>query len=374
MKSYAIMHLDRHVATLRGDGSCTVYFPQFMPFNLFLERTEGADLDTRLNNINNFHYWCAARLLTPERRYAKEMLNALGLKQAVTDRERAQIALSYHALSLTDVFWVRELRQTLRYSEIALYDHPPTNAFVDVALRGRAPTAQNAARLGPLDTAGDLSTSGAAPKAWVHRDGRFLLLKDGDPRDVQAELVASRIARCFDVEQVLYEPGEYDGQVVSCSALMTDKARSIVPAEHMEIYAANHGTGLSRIVERLDARGFHMMNIIDYLVGNTDRHWGNWGFWVNNADNRPMKLHPLMDFNRSFRAYDSLEGARCLTVEGDLSQREAALRGVQAVGLDQSAPLPADLPGLFARLDEGSHAHLEDMFLRRLELLRSAAG
>jgi hypothetical protein len=71
LKSYAIMHLDRHVATIRGDGSCTVYFPRFMPYNLYLERAQAGDLDARMNNLNNFYYWCATRLLTLDRKYAK---------------------------------------------------------------------------------------------------------------------------------------------------------------------------------------------------------------------------------------------------------------------------------------------------------------
>ena len=54
MKDYAIMHRERHVATVRGDGSCTVYFPQFMPCNLYLEKTEANDLNTRLNNLKRF--------------------------------------------------------------------------------------------------------------------------------------------------------------------------------------------------------------------------------------------------------------------------------------------------------------------------------
>ena len=65
MNSYAIMHLDRHVATARADGSCTVYRPRFMPFGLYLERAE--DMSARLNNQNNFHHWCAGRLLTLNR-------------------------------------------------------------------------------------------------------------------------------------------------------------------------------------------------------------------------------------------------------------------------------------------------------------------
>ena len=46
-------------------------------------------------------------MLTLDRTYAKEILNSIGASQSVTDRERAQIALSYHCLSLLDVFWVK---------------------------------------------------------------------------------------------------------------------------------------------------------------------------------------------------------------------------------------------------------------------------
>ena len=358
MKDYAIMHLNRHVATIRGDGSCTVYFPRFMPYNLYLERAEAGDLDVRMNNLNNFYYWCATRLLTLDRKYAKEILNSLGMKQAVTDRDRAEIAMTYHALCLTDVYWVRELREKASYEEINLYDHSLSDAFVDVSLRGRPLTAQNAALLDKRDSAGDIATAGVAPKAWIRRDGVFWLLKDGDSHEVEAELTASRVARCFDVEQVRYEPGEYQGQRVSTSRLMTTKDRSIVPMEYVDIYAANAGTTLEAIVNRRDRYGYHMMNIVDYLVGNTDRHWGNWGFWVDNRTNKLDKLHPLMDFNKAFQAYDSVEGARCLTFrEESVSQREAAEIGVRAVGLNQIAPLPEGLP---------------EMCYKRYEILKNA--
>ena len=371
MKSYAIMHMERHVATIRSDGTCSVYYPRYMPYNLYLENEAGDDLGIRINNLNNFHYWCATRLLTLDRKYAKEILNSLGLKQAVTDQERAEIAISYHALCLTDVYWVRELREKIRFAQINLYDHSLSDAFVDVSLRGRALTAENAKLISYGDSAGDLSTAGVAPKAWIRREGGFLLLKDGDALEVEAELIASRIARCFEVEQVLYEPWDYDGQRVSRSELMTSKERSIVPAQYVDIYAANRGTTLRKIVARQDEYGYHMMNIIDYLVGNTDRHWENWGFWVNNSNNRLEKLHPLMDFNRAFRSYDILDGAKCLTTEESLSQKEAAMRGVRKVGLNLVRELPGDLPGLFHDLNKLVGMRLDIMFSRRLELLQA---
>ena len=376
MKDYAIMHLNRHVATIRGDGTCKIHFPRFMPFNLYLERTEADDLSVRMNNLNNFYYWCATRLLTLDRKYAKEILNSLGLKQAVTDKDRAEIAITYHALCLTDVYWVRELREKVTYEEINLYDHSLSDAFVDVSLRGRPLTAQNAEMLDRSDAAGDLATAGVAPKAWVRRDSGFWLLKDGDPREVEAELMASQIARCFDVAQVLYEPETYQGVRVSASRLMTTKERSIVPIQFVDIYAKNTDRTTREIVSDHDLRGYHMMNIVDYLVGNTDRHWGNWGFELDNRTNRLVKLHPLMDFNKAFNAYDSVEGATCLAVrvveDEIISQREAAVRGVRAIGLNQVKALPDDLARFFYYANLKIRMRLDIMFRMRLNVLKKA--
>ena len=73
--------------------------------SIYLEDTaENDDLDIRMDNLTNFYYWCATRVLTLDRVYAKEILNSIGALQAQTDRDRAKIALSYHCLSLTDYF------------------------------------------------------------------------------------------------------------------------------------------------------------------------------------------------------------------------------------------------------------------------------
>ena len=363
------MHLDRHVATIRSDGSCTIYHKRFMPYNLYLEKADETDLQTRINNLNNFYYWAATRLLTLDRKYAKEILNSLGMKQAVTDKDRAEIAISYHALCLTDVYWIRELWESVCYEEINLYDHSLSDAFVDVSLRGQALTAQNAELINKGDSAGDLSTLGLAPKAWIRRDGMFWLLKDGNTAEVEAELIASQIIRCFDIDQVLYEPWEYQGRVVSRSPLLTSIEKSIVPMEYVEIYAVNRGKDAYEMALTHDPVGFHRMNIVDYLTGNTDRHWGNWGFWVDNKTNKLGELHSLMDFNRCFRSYDSLEGARCLTSTKNISQKDAAIIGVQSVGLGLIHPLPENLESFFGKINHIFNMRLDIMFNQRLDIL-----
>lgn len=363
-RQYTVMHMNRRVASIRSDGTCAVYAPSFMPYNLYLEKTDGGDVETQVNNLNSFYYWCASRVLTLDRKYAKEILNSIGAKQAGTDRDRAAIALAYHCVTLTDVYWVKGFREKTAYDAINLFDYSLSDAFVDVSLRGRALTAQNAEMIAAGDTASDVATQGAAPKAWIRRNGCFYLLKDGDENEVEAELLASRIARCFDVSQVRYEPFLYDGQRVSASALITSKEFAIVPMEHVEIYAANHDTDIFTLIRRYDLRGYYMMNIIDYLVGNTDRHWGNWGFLISNQTNKPLGLFPLMDFNKAFRAYDTLEGSRCLTAPAPMSQMDAAIEAASRIGLNQRETVDAAWFHDSAR---------EAMFRKRRALLAAAA-
>ncbi|MBQ3481265.1 MAG: hypothetical protein IJH48_02865 [Oscillospiraceae bacterium] len=338
-KRFTVMHKDRRIASIREDGSCTIYSPKFMPYNLYLETTEENDLDVRLNNRENFYHWCASRVLTLDRKYAKEILNSIGAKQAVTDRERAKIAISYHGLSLTDVYWIKQDHEKVFFSDLSLFRHSLSGAFADVSLNGKSLTVQNTELLAPNEAAGDIGTQGVAPKAWIRKNGCFYLLKDGDERDVKAELLASKIARCFRVESVAYEPSTFEDKPVSRSRIITSEDASLVSMEAVDIYCVNHELDRDAFVLKKDAYAYHMMNLVDYLVGNTDRHWGNWGFLVSNDTNRLEKLYPLMDFNKSFLAYDSIDGARCQTSSRKLSQREAAIEAVCAVGLNQIAEI-----------------------------------
>lgn len=356
---YIIMHGDLSVASVTDKGKCHIEKPQFMPWNLWLEEED--DLDTRVSNITNFNYWCATRVLTLDRKYAKEILNSIGAKQAVTDRDRAQIALSYHCLTLTDIYWVRADSDQTTYSRINLYDNHLSNAFVDLSLRGKQMTVENSYLI-----ADDMSTSGVFPKAWIRRPDGFYLYKDGEESAVENEIMASRICRCFDCPQVLYEEKVFEGKKTSVSKLLTSQKYSIATREAFEIYAQNHDIDAMRFITDLDEKGFHMMNILDYLVGNTDRHWGNWGFLIDNRTGKPLRLHDLMDFNQSFHAYDTVEGAGCQTFLSDSAQKksqlDAAIEGVKRVGLNM---LREPSEHIFA-----GHDALARMFRRRLEILR----
>lgn len=327
---YEIMHGTQRTAGIRKNGTCKIYNEKMMPYNLYLEEAESDDLDTRIQNLDNFYHWCASRILTLDREYAKEILNSIGASQSATDRDRAQIALSYHCLSLMDIYWTKEADEMQNFETLNLFENHLESTFVDVSLRGKQMTIQNRHLI-----ADDLGTQGCYPKAWIRRDGEFWLLKDGGMDLVEHELLASRIAGCFQVNQVKYKEEFYDGQKVSASKIITSLGRSIVPMEYFEIYAMNYDLDKMESILTLDGYSYYMMNIIDYLIGNTDRHWGNWGVLVDNETNQPLRLYDLMDFNKAFQAYDTIEGANCLTTEKKMTQKEAALMAVEKIGLNQ---------------------------------------
>lgn len=216
------------------------------------------------------------------------------------------------------------------------------------------------------ELAPDLSTKGCFPKAWIRTGAEFRLLKDGGEDAVRRELVASKICRCFEIPQVTYEEYRYDGEVVTQSVLVTSKQYSMVSKMAYDVYAINNNLDTIEECIRLDPITYYGMNILDYLVGNTDRHPENWGFLINNATNQPISLYPIMDFNMSFRAYDKLDGANCQAVAPrKLTQREAAIEAVRAIGLRQIRDVN---PAVFDSMDQE-----REMFQIRLAELKKYA-
>lgn len=354
---YDIMHGERKVAEINTRGEATVLNKRFIPYDLYLE--DERDFDTVINNINNFYYWCASRVLSLDRKYAKEILNSIGMAQAVTDRDRAKISLSYHCVSLTDIYWVKKSDEEISYEKINLYDNSLNEAVVELSLRGKPMTVTN------QELAPDLSTKGCFPKAWIRRQKDFILLKDGGDDAVQKELLASRLCQCFDFKQVKYKEGFYDGQKVTESKIITSQQYSIVSKMAFEIYAQNHDLNVLDECLRIDKETYYGMNILDYLVGNIDRHPENWGLLVDNQTNEYVSLYPIMDFNQSFGSYDTIDGANCQTVYPEKrTQREAAIEAVRNIGLHQIKDIDGDL--------FEDKIEWKTMFFRRLEELKNA--
>ena len=84
-------------------------------------------------------------------------------------------------------------------------------------------------------------------------------------------------------------------------------------------------------------------------------------FLLDNKTNKIKKLYPLMDFNKAFLSYETIEGALCQTTERRISQKQAAIEAVRKIGLNQTKEIERNW---FADNETA------DMFFARFALLK----
>ena len=337
-------------------GEFLILAESFMPYNLHLT-AECGSLQEKIANINAIHHWCADRVLSLDRCYAKQILNELGLPQSQNDSVKAKISLACRSISLQDCFWVKEEGDPITWDNVNLFTHHFSDALIPVALRGGSATIKNKHW---RDISQELSTHGTFAKAWGRTENEIILYKADDVcgNETLREVNASRILDCFDIPHVQYALDEYDGKRVSVCTCMTDEQTSMVPFRHFQEWCYHQKKNPIEEVKRIDADGYYKMNVMTYLIGNSDNHDGNWGFYRDNETGKLTTLHPLFDFNYAFDNYSSPDGGWCIPEcitffnqeeDGDIpfqatkTQKEAALEAMQHVTITQLKPVTGDM-------------------------------
>lgn len=316
---YSIMFHDELICSFnRVNGKAKIIQPQKMPFDLYIEEKD--DFDDCVNNKTNFNAWCANRILSIDRKYAKEILNYYGFSQRMTDVERADIALFIRCLSLNDGFWVRKQEEELTWKDVNLFENSLSGVVLEVALLGKNLTLTKRELLSP-----DLSTDGTAPKAWQRRDKEFFLLKGDVDGSALREVEASQILNEIGIPSVIYRHSRFLDQNVSECLCFTSEQKNLARAGDVSVWCMNHGTDISEYVSKYETM-YELMNIADYLIGNNDRHRDNWGFIYNN-ELQITNISPLMDFDHAFLAGE-LEGCLPEQLMGKIVTQEKYAQSV----------------------------------------------
>lgn len=307
-----LMMKDRKVLETMPDGSLKIYNKQLVPFALQKEDLTYEDF------IFN---WLAVRPLSMRRTNAKNILNNANIPQTPLT-----IARTSHALNLTDCYWVREENEAITWESNNFYDHPMDEEYADTALTG-TPHAINKERIHTPE----LTAQGVSAKCWIQEADGIYLYKVG-----KRELPASKILQQLGISHILYEKAELyqnylskerleeieqSGEIIVKSKLITSKKVSIVSFEEFAVWCANQEKDEFEEARRLDPERYYEMQIADYILNNSDRHVGNWGFYFVTDENRITGLYPLMDHDHAF---DENENLMSQTWEGKTLLEAAA--------------------------------------------------
>ena len=238
--------------------------------------------------------WVANRSSAKHRSHVNKILEMCGGKT-----KSGFIALT-HCLSLTDTLWVKSDRENVSWREVNLYENKFDEVISKLSFDGNGLFGIQMSTTSP-----ELTTDGAYDKCWLNEKDGIHLIKTGSEGarntglEPYGEVLASQVFERI-CNSVPYTLRRFDGRVVSDCKLFTNQEFGYRP---IALFYKDKLT-LPKMIEIYrefnceDA--FRRMVVADCITLNSDRHFGNFGFLVNNETFERTTLNPCFDFNMAF--------------------------------------------------------------------------
>ena len=277
-------------------------------------------LDLKDNN-ESLARWLKNRTIPRNRAFVNAFLAKCGLS---INRPMDIISVS-KGLSLNDCFWVVPEDFDGTFEENNLYDNPFNTILSYIAFTGTGSSARTSLHSSP-----EFTTNGMLPKCWRRLKGKVMLFKGGTTgaantgNEPYSEFYAAQIAKQMGLNHVPYTLGKWKGIICSVCELFTSKEYSYIPVGRFVTSG-----GFEAAIEYYRNLGDRFYNefvdmiVFDAVVCNTDRHYGNFGFLVDNETNQIAAPAPLFDHGN---ALFNLAGMACWMDEKELEEYIAALQ------------------------------------------------
>ena len=201
-----------------------------------------------------------------------------------------------HALSLNDTFWVKRQDSNLRWDQVSLYQNEFDQLISEAAFDGSASSSELST------TSPEFGTDGNYAKCWVREDDDIFLYKTGSSRyevEPLSEFLASQLASILCPEYVDYDLGFYRGRLISKCKLFTSERYGLAKASGIFSETRTIPVMLDYFEKLGSGVNFRRMCVLDALIFNPDRHYGNFGIMFDTDTMKPLCMCPVFDNNRS---------------------------------------------------------------------------
>jgi len=262
--------------------------PELLPFGIDSDPTKIEDSLT---------LWLSNRRLQEDREFSKKIILTLidhrGNFQEHVANPLMRIVDRTYALSLNDTYWVVEHGSRVDWEGVSLYSAPFDVNVSDAAFLGTDYSATD------IILSPEYTTAGALKKTW-ERNGDNIVLHKGSQRNgvkgmaPLAEFISSQVAAVLGFPHVDYVLSKYRGEVVSSSSLFTRERVSFAPSYMLDNTFINSSS--------LYKEFFEDIMLFDAIIGNSDRHKGNYGVLFDSNTNEIIAPAPIFDNGNSFAA------------------------------------------------------------------------
>lgn len=278
------------------------------------ERMNMLPLDLKLTP-EGLERWLRHRTIPKNRANVHSLLAKCGLN---LNRPMSIIKVC-KGLSLNDCYWVVEEGDTGTFAKNNLYENPFSNVLAALAFTGYGSSLRSS-----LCSSPEFTTNGMLPKCWRRVGGKVTLYKGGTMGasntgfEPYSEFYAAQVASAMEINAVPYSLSKWKGVLCSTCELFTSIDTAYLPLGRLVTQG-----GLPAVAEYYERLGdlyvdaLHEMLVFDAVICNVDRHFGNFGFLIDNRSNQIAAPAPLFDHGNSLFNF---AGTDCWEREGELGE------------------------------------------------------
>ena len=241
--------------------------------------------------------WLRHRTIPKNRAYVHSFLSKCGLN---LNRPMNILSVS-KGLSLNDCYWVVEEGFEGSFSQYNLYANRFSRVLGLIAFTGYGSSVRTS-----LASCPEFTTNGMLPKCWRRENGIIRLYKGGTSgasntgNEPYSEFYAAQIADALGINAISYGLSKWQGELCSTCELFTSKDYSFMPIGRL----VSKG-GMKAVRDYYKSLGEEFINalddmmVLDAIICNVDRHFGNFGFLMDNHTNKIAAPAPLFDHGNS---------------------------------------------------------------------------
>ena len=200
-----------------------------------------------------------------------------------------------HALSLNDTFWVQAKSGAQSWGEVSLYTNEFNELISEAAFDGTF------SEMGLSSTSPEFGTDGYYAKCWRRENDKIYLYKSGSAMyeiEPLSEFLATQVAAIICPDSVIYDMGRYHSKLVSICELFTNESLGLAKAS--SIFQGEQT--IPCLLRYFDSIGggdlFRRMCVLDALIYNPDRHYGNFGVLFDTGNMQVLSMAPVFDHNQ----------------------------------------------------------------------------
>lgn len=243
--------------------------------------------------------WWAKRSIPASRSGIRETLDLLHMSVP------QELLAKCYGLSLSDQYWISPKDKPLMWKEINFFDHD-FSEDVGNLLFGYGEFSDSMSLISP-----DNTSDGQLIKKWKIADGKRVLIKGGSnpyQQEPLCEVIASQIAERLCIPHTKYTLlWEHEKPFSVCQDFITSETE-LVSAYHI-MQSRKKPNDLSdyefylSCVEQLGVKNIReqteKMVVLDFLIGNEDRHFNNFGLIRNAVTLEWIGVAPIFDCGTS---------------------------------------------------------------------------